>query len=335
MKGKHTIHTLDMHTGGEPLRIVLDGFPEIKINDILAVRTHLKKHHDHLRKYIMWEPRGHSDMYGLLKVPAQRADSSFGVIFMHNEGYSTMCGHATIAIGRLAVDLNWVEASSPMTRFKMDAPCGQIEIETTIQDDAVKRVSFRNVPSFYIGSYTIDTEEWGKIEYDLAYGGAFYAYIKAEQIGAQCTDDYYSQFVDAGKKLKKKIIGTNRSIIHPFEESLSFLYGVIFIDEAADHGIHSRNVCVFADGQIDRCSTGSGISGRAAIHFAKGELGLNETISIQSILGTAMEVEVIESLTYGPYDAVVPQVSGMAYYTGKSEFLYEEDDPLKGGFLLG
>ena len=328
------IETLEMHTGGEPLRIVMSGFPEMPSQRILDTREYLRKQLDHLRMFLMWEPRGHADMYGLIKVPPERSDSSFGVIFMHNEGYSTMCGHATIAIGRCAIDQGWVEKLEGKTQFKIDAPCGQIEIEATVQGDKVSNVSFYNVPSFYLGTFTVQTKEWGEIKYDLAYGGAFYGYIDVGQINAKCNPNFYSELIRAGKSIKKQIIATNDSIVHPFEQSLSFLYGIIFIDDAEAPGIHSRNVCVFADGQVDRCSTGSGISGRAAIHYAKSEIMVNEKITIQSILGTSMDVEIVETTSYGPYTAVIPKVSGMAYYTGRNEFFGENEDSLLSGFLL-
>ncbi len=323
-----------MHTGGEPLRIVLEGYPDFKGKSILEIRRALQKNHDHLRKTIMWEPRGHSDMYGLLKVPAQREDSDFGVIFMHNEGYSTMCGHATIAIGKAAVDLGWVEIKEPSTTLKIDAPCGQLSIHVEIEKEVVKQISFENVPSFYVGSYDLESPPFGTVEYDLAYGGAFYAYLDIRQIGLNCLSESYAELIKWGKLIKAAVINTNANIVHPFEADLSFLYGVIFIDKSERPNIHSRNVCVFANGEVDRCATGSGVSGRTAIHFAKEELRIGEEIEIESIIGTSLKVEIIDTCEYGPYQAVVPKVSGMAYYTGSQEFWIDPSDPLKGGFTL-
>jgi len=323
----HKISTLDMHTGGEPLRIVLEGYPSFEPQPILDIRRELKKNHDHLRKAIMWEPRGHYDMYGLLKVAAERPDSAFGVIFMHNEGYSTMCGHATIAIGRAAVELGWVDSNI----FNIDAPCGQLQVLVEPENHTT---SFLNVPSFYVGTFKIDLLGFGPIEYDLAYGGAFYAYINCEQLGLSCEASHASEFIKFGKSIKQQIQRTNNQIIHPFLEDLSYLYGCIFIDDHPSPDMHSRNVCIFADGELDRCATGSGVSGRVAIHHSKNELDADERIKIGSIIGTSLEVEIVESLKYGQYDAVIPKVTGKAFYTGRHEFWIDPKDPIKNGFLL-
>jgi len=305
--GKYTkITTLDMHTGGEPLRIVLEGYPTMKQQPILKTRRNLKEQYDDLRKAIMWEPRGHADMYGLLKVPAERKDSDFGVIFMHNEGYSTMCGHATIAIAKAAVMLGWVKATPPVTTLKIDAPCGQLKAYVKQKEDGeIEEVSFENVPSFYVGSFTVDIPELGIIQYDLAYGGAFYAYIKVDQLNITCHTKHYLEMIRLGRIIKHIIMKTNDQIIHPYEKDLSFLYGTIFIEASKKPGIHSKNVCVFADGEVDRCATGSGVSGRAAIHFTKGELALNETITIESIINTTLSVSPVKTVEYGKYKQAV------------------------------
>ena len=323
-----------MHTGGEPLRIITEGYPIFENMSILEIRKELEQNYDHLRKTIMWEPRGHADMYGLLKVQAQREDSDFGVIFMHNEGYSTMCGHATIAIGRAAVDLGWVDKVEPITSLKIDAPCGQITIAVEVENNNVKQVSFENVPSFHVGSYEVEVPHFNRIKYELAYGGAFYAYVEVGQIGQSCNSESYSELIKWGKRIKTAVMATNQDINHPFEESLSFLYGVIFIDKSDNPNYHSRNVCVFADGEVDRSATGSGVSGRAAIHYANKEIIIGESIKIESIIGSGMDVEVVKSCDYGPHHAVIPKVSGMAYYTGQNEFWIDPNDPLKDGFIL-
>lgn len=328
------IRTLDMHTGGEPLRIILDGYPSFEGKSILEIRRELTERHDHLRKALMWEPRGHADMYGLLKVPAEKPDSDFGVIFMHNAGYSTMCGHATIAIAKAAIFLKWVNPTPPLTTIKIDAPCGQLTVFVEHDEQEIHRVSFENVPSFFIGNYNTDIPGLGKINYDLAYGGAFYAYLKVDQVGITCDSENYGELIRLGKLIKRHVIQTNAEILHPYEDDLSFLYGTIFIEPSKVEGVHSKNVCVFADGEVDRCSTGSGVSGRAAIHYKRREIELGETITIESILGTQLEVSVKQAEQYGGREAVIPVVSGNAYFTGYQEFWIDPEDPLKGGFIL-
>lgn len=328
------LKTIDMHTGGEPLRVIIDGYPEIKGDSILEKRNYVKNNLDYLRTALMFEPRGHADMYGVLVVEPQNEDSDFGVIFMHNEGYSTMCGHATIAITKLAVELGWVEVTKPITNIKIDAPCGQLDSYATIDEDGeVSSVSFKCVPSFVVAvNEEIYVEGIGKVTYDLAYGGAFYAYVNADSIGLGLNKENYDKIITYGKKIKHSIIENKDNIKHPFEEDLSFLYGTIFITKSDN--FHSKNVCVFAHGEVDRSPTGSGVSGRAAIHYKKNEIALNESITIESILGSSFNVEVDSCVSFGQFDAVIPKVTGTAYITGEHTFLIDENDDLKHGFFL-
>ena len=179
-----TIHTIDMHTGGEPLRVVLDGFPELKGNNVLEYRRFCRDHYDHLRKALMWEPRGHADMYGCLLVPPNDEGADFGIIFIHNEGYSTMCGHATIAIAKLAVEMGWVERQESISTLRIDAPCGRLEVFAKMKGEMVEDVTFHCVPSFVTAAnQEVEVPGIGKIRYDLAYGGAFYAYVDIAQLG--------------------------------------------------------------------------------------------------------------------------------------------------------
>ena len=329
------IETVDMHTGGEPLRIVISGFPSFEQSSILATRETILKEYDHLRKSIMWEPRGHRDMYGLLRIEAEREDSAFGVIFMHNEGYSTMCGHATIAIGKAAVELGWIkDILEPFTSFNIDAPCGQLSITSKVIDGKVKQVSFKNVPSFYVGTYNTQFESYGEISYDLAYGGAFYAYTDIVQFGMNLSTENSFDLISLGKRFKQHVIKTNTEIIHPSQKEMSFLYGCIFREEHQDEEVHSKNVCIFADGELDRSPTGSGVSGRAAILHANGTLQLNQGIKINSIIDSQMSVKIVREVNYHGVNAVIPEVTGNAFFTGKHEFWLDPEDHLGKGFLL-
>ena len=329
-----TVKTVDMHTGGEPLRVVIEGAPVIEANSILEYRQKMLTEYDDFRKKLMWEPRGHADMYGLLTLPPERADSDFGVLFLHNEGYSTMCGHATIAIAKLAVLLDWVEKTEPLTTMKIDAPCGQLTAFVQIENGVIERVYFDNVPSFVVGlDQTVQLPSGQTIQYDLAYGGAFYAYVNAKQVGLELTPNNYRKLIDKGMAIKHAVMAS-RSIDHPFESDLSFLYGTIFIDDSPNASYHSRNVCIFADGEVDRSATGSGVSGRAAIHFARKEIGIRENIEIESITGSTMTVQVKRTVPFGAYQAIIPRVSGDAWIHGFSEFYFDQDDIFEDGFFL-
>ncbi|MDW3208279.1 MAG: proline racemase family protein [Reichenbachiella sp.] len=329
------IKTIDMHTGGEPLRVILSGLPELKGNNVLEYRRYMKENHDQFRTALMFEPRGHADMYGCILVPPNDEETDFGILFTHNEGYSTMCGHATIAITKLAVEMEWVDKVEPITKVVIDAPCGRLESFAKINQGEVTSVYFHCVPSFVVGlDYEVEVEGIGIIKYDLAYGGAFYAYVDADKYGIDMTEKNYRQLIEKGMAIKHAVINTNNQIIHPFEPEMSELYGTIFTGKPHATDIDSRNVCIFAAGEVDRSPTGSGVSGRMAIHHKRGELQTGDSMSIESIIGSSFIGTVYKEEKYGPFHAVIPQVEGTAHITGQNEFLIDPKDPFKDGFIL-
>lgn len=328
------IRTIDAHTAGEPLRVITSGYPDLPGDTIVARRRYAKENLDHLRTALMWEPRGHADMYGCILTPPVSPGADIGVLFMHNEGYSTMCGHGIIGIVKVALDVGLLPMTAPETMVKIDTPAGLVTANAIVEAGQVRSVRFRNVPSFVLAlDETVHVPGLGQIRYDLAFGGAFYAYVQAQDLGLSCTPEDVSALIEQGRAIKQAVMASRR-IPHPFEPDLSFLYGTIFIGRPHDRGSHSRNVCIFADGEVDRCPTGTGVSARLAIHYARGELDVNQPILVESIVGTRFQGQIVETTTYGPHPAVIPEVAGSAYITGRHEFLLDPADPLREGFIL-
>ena len=326
--------TIDAHTEGEPLRIILSGYPELKGKTLLEKRTDAQNHHDELRKALIWEPRGHADMYGAIIVEPDTTGADFGVIFIHNAGYSTGCGHAVIALTKVFVETGLIPMNEPETEVKMDVPSGFIKSYAKVKNGQVTGVRFENVPSFVQSLDTeVDIPGLGTINYDLAFGGAFYAFVDVAQLGLDCTPEYQNKLIEIGMKIKHAIMDSVE-MVHPLEPDMNFLYGTIFTSALKDPNHHSRNVCIFAEGEVDRSPTGTGVSARAAILHAKGEIKVGESIIIESIIGSTFSVKVVATTTFGNYDAVIPEVSGNAYITGKNTFWINPEDPLKGGFIL-
>ena len=328
------IQTIDSHTEGEPLRIILSGYPALKGKTLLEKRTNAHHLHDELRKALIWEPRGHRDMYGAIVVEPDTPGADFGVIFIHNEGYSTGCGHAVIALTKVFVETGLIPMNEPETEVKMDVPSGFIKSYAKVKNGQVTGVRFENVPSFVQSLDTeIDVPGIGKINYDLAFGGAFYAFVDVAQLGLDCTSKYQNQLIETGIKIKHAVMDSVK-MVHPLEPDMNFLYGTIFTGVSKNPNHHSRNVCIFAEGEVDRSPTGTGVSARAAILHAKDEIKLGESIIIESIIGSTFSVKVVETTTFGNYDAVIPEVSGNAYITGKNTFWINPEDPLKNGFII-
>ena len=335
--GGRTVHSIDMHTGGEPLRVIVKGYPDLAGANVLAKRRCALESHDHLRTSLMFEPRGHADMYGCVLVEPNDSIADFGVIFLHNEGYSTMCGHAIIAISKLVFQMGWKKLDDNDNELLIDTPCGRIRSFTENRNGQPGEVKFHCVPSFVCGlDRVFNVPGLGEINYDLAFGGAFYAYVdlRKNRLGFALTRDWYRQIIHAGTEIKIAVAKQDRDIQHPFEPDLAFLYGTIFIDDSPTQGVDSRNVCVFADGEVDRSPTGSGISGRMAIHFARRELTIGQEMKIESIVESIFTGSVIREVPFGSHAAVIPQVSGSAFITGKNTWIFESDDPMDKGFLL-
>ena len=328
------VTTIDAHTAGEPLRIYMEGFPEPAGQSVLQRRRDATKRLEFYRTATMWEPRGHADMYGCLIIPPERPDSDFGVLFLHNEGYSSMCGHGIIAVATVAVSVGWITRDEPDIAISIDAPAGLIKAVVHREGNQVVGVSFDNVPSFVEAiNQQVEVDGLGTVRYDLAFGGAYYAFVDADILGVPMRPDNQAQLVDYGRRIKHAVSNASE-IKHPIHEDLSFLYGTIFTGQPQDPMHHSRHVCVFADGEVDRSPTGTGVSARAAILAAKNGLKQNDSITIESILGTCFDVEVIGESTCGHQPAVIPRVRGNAYITGRHEFFIDPLDTLKGGFFL-
>jgi trans-L-3-hydroxyproline dehydratase len=245
-----------------------------------------------------------------------------------------MCGHAVIALTKLLLESGMVKKEGDHPGLILNVPCGQIRAFATFENGRATNISFLNVPSFvYLQDHQLNIPGMGTVKFDIAYGGAFYAFVEAEQLGLQLQAHNFNQLVDYGRRIKQAVMHEVK-IKHPFEDDLSFLYGTIFTGIPNDSKHHSRNVCIFAEGEVDRSSTGSGVSARAALHYAKGDLPLNESITIESITGSTMTVKATATCAYGPYNAVIPQVGGSASITGQHEFYFDPEDPFRRGFIF-
>lgn len=329
-----TIHTIDAHTGGEPLRIVTTGLPPVPGATILEKRSWLQANLDDLRKFLMNEPRGHADMYGAYLLPPVSPDADFGVVFIHNEGYSDMCGHGIIALGKVLVEMGYVTRTVPSTRIAFDAPAGFIE--ATVEWDGVRagRVTFKNVPAFiYRRDVKVETPGFGKITGDIVFGGAFYYYINAEQAGLSVLPEQVRQLIQLGAETKQAVKAMV-PIKHPLEPGLDTLYGTI-IDGAPAHAGHDQaNVCIFADREVDRSPTGTGTSGRAAQLYLRGKLARNTPYVNASIVGSSFEVRVTGDVKVGEFDGALTEVTGSAHIMGYNQWVLEENDPFPTGFFL-
>lgn len=325
------LSTIDAHAAGEPLRVVTGGIDPIPGNTILEKRRYARENLDPLRRSLMFEPRGHSDMYGAIVTEPVTRDGDLGVLFMHNEGWSTMCGHGVIALVTVALETGMLP---PKEAIKLDTPAGRVTAHATLHGTRVDKVTFENVPSFvYSRDNSVEVRGVGKVRYDVAFGGAFYAFVDAADLGVKVVPENVRALTRLGSEIKNAVINS-QTIRHPFEEDLSFLYGTIVTDLPTTKVANSRNVCIFAEGEVDRSPTGTGVSARVAIEHSAGRLAKGQDFVVESILGTTFTGQVARTTKFAQYDAVVPTISGSAWITGRNEFLLYPDDPFHEGFLL-
>ena len=257
LKFKNYITCIDAHTGGEPLRVITSGFPPIPGKTILEKRKYVKEHQDDIRKMMMLEPRGHSGMDGCIITEAVTPDGDFGVLFTHNEGLSTMCGHGIIAVTKVVLQTGIIPPQEGLNTVKIDSPAGRITAFANVKDGCVVEVSFNNVPSFlYMKDIEVDVDGIGTVVCDIAFGGAFYVYVDVAKVNSTVDPANLEYLIDKGMEIKYKVID-KYNVVHPEEPGLNSIYGTIFMDklEYGDKKVTSKNVCIFADGQIDRSPT--------------------------------------------------------------------------------
>jgi proline racemase/trans-L-3-hydroxyproline dehydratase len=310
------ITTVDYHTGGEPFRIVTGGVPPLAGRTILEKRRFAQEHLDRVRRLLVFEPRGHADMYGCFVTEPEDRGADLGVVFFHNAGYSTACGHGTIALVTWAIEHGLVEGPEVV----VDVPSGRLQTHAHGENGRIASVSFRNVPAFV---HARDLPAAGR-EVDVAYGGAFYASLEEQVEPAELP-----RLIELGRAIKADLEAT-QAIVHPDEPELHDVYGVIFWQEESGKPLTQRNVTVFADGEVDRSPCGSGTSARLALLHDEGRLATGEPLRHLSIVGSEFTGRVVEA---GP-KGVVTEVEGSAHLTGRHEFVLDPDDELGEGFLL-
>lgn len=324
------IAVVDMHTGGEPVRIPVSGLPDVPGATILAKRRHARDHLDHIRRFLMFEPRGHRDMYGAWLVKPTLPGADLAVLFLHNEGYSTMCGHAVIALARFAVDRGMVKRKGALTRVGIECPCGLVEAYV----DENGGVVFDSVPAFTLArNVTVDLADGQRVICDVAYGGAFYAIADAAQLKLNVTGSAIADLTEAADAVTQAV-KAKLKIEHPEQADLGFLYGTILTDGGDGTEAPSANICVFADREVDRSPTGSGVTARMALYAATGRTTGGHVHRFQSVTGAIFTGEARDALRYGGAPAFIVRVGGKAHYMGEATFRHEPDDTIGRGFLL-
>jgi proline racemase len=350
-----TVETLDLHCAGEPLRLIRSGYPTVPELPINERRAWARENTDDIRRMLMYEPRGHRDMYGAVLLPPQRDDADIAVLFMHNEGYSTMCGHGVIALTQGLIEEGLYPAASPTTEIRWETPAGLVTATAEVgvgvgAEPVVRSVRFINVPAYLhaeglimrprgVRLFGAAAERKG-LSVQLAFGGAYYGIVDVAELGMRVVPEQIDSLTRAGAAITEAL-RRDHTPTHPTDESLGFVYGTILVDsdpasspDGRTIGATIRNVTVFAEAEVDRSPCGSGTSALLAARYALGASKVGDSLINASITGETFSARVEGTTTLGEHDAVVTSVEGNGYVTGHQRFVLDERDPLGGGFLL-
>jgi proline racemase len=354
-KAKMTIQALDLHTAGEPLRLIRSGFPDVPMLPVLERRQWVRNNADFVRRALMFEPRGHRDMYGAILLPPYSDYADMTVLFMHNEGYSTMCGHGVIAITTGLIEEGLFPATHPVTTIRYETPAGIVaaNASTVKLDDgsvAVRGVRFTNVPS-YLAAQSLSVRpdgielhgsaaQYGALGVDLAFGGAYYGIVNAAEVGLRIVPEHADELRRVGAAITD-VLRRDHTPAHPSDPDLSFVYGTIIVDldphtspDGKGRDAHIRNATIFAEAELDRSPCGSGTSAILAQLHARGRITVGQEVVNAGITGEHFRGRVEAETALGPYPAVSTSIAGTAYVTGYSTFIVDSRDPLGDGFLL-
>jgi trans-L-3-hydroxyproline dehydratase len=345
------VKTIDAHAAGEPLRLIVDGFPSPHGRTMLDKREWVRAHADHLRRALMLEPRGHADMYGAILTEPVSPGSHAGVLFMHNEGYSTMCGHGIVAVTTIALERGLLMPGGDGTSVVYDSPAGTIRARARIGAGGagkagtageagrmagagrVESVAFLNVPSFVLHGGLIVKLGSRQIRADVAFGGAFYAIVDSEAVGLPIDVPHLPELRRVGMEIKHAIDAA-QTVQHPLEPGLRGIYGTIFTGPPVDERSDLRNVTIFADAEVDRSPCGTGTAAVMAVIDAMGLLSEERPFVHESLIGTRFRGRVASRTAVGEYQAIVPEIEGSAWITGEHTFIVDDTDPLKDGFRI-
>jgi proline racemase len=334
MNISRSIIAVDSHTMGEPTRVVTGGIPNIPGNSMPEKKDFLEKNMDHLRRAIMLEPRGHDDMFGSIITAPTVPEADLGIIFMDSGGYLNMCGHGTIGAATVAVETGLVKVSEPETEVVLEAPAGIVRAMVRVEGGRAKSVTFRNVPAFlFEKDVEIEIKPYGKVKIDIAFGGSFFAIVKAEDLDVTvCKDEIY-KLVDIGIKIREQ---ANRAVkvLHPERTHINTVDLVEISDTPSHPDAHAKNIVIFGEKSVDRSPCGTGTCAKMADLYFKEELDIGSDFVHESILGTLFTGRLVEKAKVGDFDAVIPQITGRAFITGVNHFMIDDEDPLKYGFSL-
>jgi proline racemase len=333
MRAARYLAAVDSHTEGMPTRVITGGVGPIPGATMLERKLHFEAEMDDLRLLLMREPRGHSAMSGAILQPPTRDDADWGVLFIEVSGCLPMCGHGTIGVATVLVETGMVAVTEPVTVVRLDTPAGLVEARVAVHAGRARSVTIRNVPSFlHAADADVDVPGRGRVRYDMAFGGNFYALVSAAEAGVEVDPAQAQQLIEGGLAIIDAINATDRPV-HPEDSRIAGCAHVVFHAPGRD-GADARAATSIHPGWLDRSPCGTGTSARLAQLHARGELGVGQDFVNESVIGTRFTGRIAEETTVAGRPAIVPEITGRAWITGMGQYLLDEDDPFPAGFAL-
>jgi len=327
-----TVTTVESHTEGMPARVVTSGIEEIPGKTMFEKRLYFMEHMDHLRQWLMYEPRGHPAMSGAILQKSTRSDADWGVVYIEVSGCLPMCGHGTIGVATVLVEKKLVPVIEPITTVRLDTPAGLVTVDVQVKNGKAEKVTLTNVPSFsYQLDQTVDVPGYGKIKYDIAFGGNFYAIIPVERIGIKFKHENGQKFLTAGLAISDAINQQNKPV-HPENPDIAICHHIDFI-APGNNSLHWKNAMAIHPGWFDRSPCGTGTSARLAQMVARGEFKDNDVLINESWIGSQFEGRVKEHTTVAGLPAIIPTVTGRAWIMGEATWVLDPNDPFPNGFI--
>jgi proline racemase len=326
--------TVDSHTEGEPTRVVIAGIPKILGRTMLEKKKFLEEHYSSLRKVLMREPRGHREMVGAVLTEPVQEESSLGVVFMNNRNYYDMCGHGTIGVATTVLELGMVDRKEPITELKFDTPIGQVLVKAEIREDSVESITFQNQPCFlYQKDIELNIPPFGKLHADIVFGGNWFTLMNKEEIGLELSRNNLSKFLNLAIAIRE-IVNSKVELNHPESGLKGEVDHMLFYGPPSNPQAHGKGIIVAGEGSVDRSPCGTGTSARMALLYAQGKLKLQEEFIHEGILGTRFYGRLVREVKVGHLTGVIPEIRGNAYVTGIHQFMIDQQDSLREGFLL-
>jgi proline racemase len=328
------ISTIDSHTAGECTRLVTSGLPPLRGATMAEKLAYAEERLPWAPCFLLLEPRGHKDMFGAILTPPCSPEADIGVVFMDNQGYEPMCGHAVIGTVTTVLETGMIPLREPETPVTLDTPSGLVRAFARIEDGQVGSVSFQNVPAFvYRSDVALDVPGVGELTIDVVFGGLFFVFIDARLLEIDLVPANASSLADLGMRILA-VANRRIEVRHPELPYIDRIIDLRFYVEPGTDGADSRNVVILGDHMVDRSPCGTGTSAEAALRHAQGRLDIGESFVTESIIGTRFAGQVAAEAEVGRFPAVIPRITGSAYLTGFHQFVLDPGDPFPEGFQL-